>query len=168
MRLMKAFLVVKVQPGANARLGLSNRSVCVQVHVLILQASPQPLNKNVVHTPALTVHADLDTVGFQHAGEVGAGKLTALIGIEDFRSPEPPQRFFQSIDAEVGVQCVRYPPGQRASDRIAKLPFEPFVVFDRPLPPAILNWSDVQDSMVFKGRWAEVWRRPALPEGRPR
>src|SRR4051794_21451328 len=24
--------------------------------------------------------------------------------------------------------------------------------------PAILNWSDVQDSMVFKGRWAEVWR----------
>src|SRR3954469_17018221 len=24
--------------------------------------------------------------------------------------------------------------------------------------PAILNWSDVRDSLVFKGRWAEVWR----------
>src|SRR3954471_17588503 len=24
--------------------------------------------------------------------------------------------------------------------------------------PAILNWSDVRDSMVFKGQWAEVWR----------
>ena len=34
--------------------------------------------------------------------------------------------------------------------------------------PAILNWSDVRDSMVFKGRWAEVWRRPALPKDRPR
>jgi hypothetical protein len=36
------------------------------------------------------------------------------------------------------------------------------------LSPAVLNWADVGDCMVFRGQWAEVWRRPALPEGRPR
>ena len=66
--------------------------------------------------------------------KVGAGELAALIGVEDLRLAKPPQRLFQRIDAEVGVQRVRNPPGQRAPDRIAKLPFEPFVVFDRPLP----------------------------------
>ncbi len=33
--------------------------------------------------------------------------------------------------------------------------------------PAVLNWPDTRDSMVIKGQWAEVWRRPALPEDRP-
>ena len=33
--------------------------------------------------------------------------------------------------------------------------------------PAVLNWAEAWDCMVFRGRWAEVWRRPALPEGRP-
>jgi hypothetical protein len=134
MRLMKAFLVVKAQPSCDPRPGFGDRSVGVQVYVFIFQASPQPLDEDVVHAPALAVHADLDGVGFQHAGEVGAGELTALIGVEDLRPAEPTQRLFQGIDAEVGVQRVRKPPGQRASDRIAKLPFEPFVVFDRPLP----------------------------------
>ena len=32
----------------------------------------------------------------------------------------------------------------------------------------VLNWADARDCMVFRGQWAEVWRRPALPEGRPR
>ena len=31
--------------------------------------------------------------------------------------------------------------------------------------PAVLNWADGRDCMVFRGQWAEVWRRPALPEG---
>jgi hypothetical protein len=34
--------------------------------------------------------------------------------------------------------------------------------------PAVLNWADGWDCMVFKGQWAVVWRRPALPKGRPR
>jgi hypothetical protein len=32
--------------------------------------------------------------------------------------------------------------------------------------PAVLNWADGRDCMVFRRQWAEVWRRPALPEGR--
>src|SRR3954451_9188012 len=58
VRLMKAFLVVKVQPSANARLGFGDRRVGVQVYVFVFQASPKPLDEDVVHAPA--VHADPD------------------------------------------------------------------------------------------------------------
>jgi len=34
------------------------------------------------------------------------------LAIEDLRPAEPTQRLFQGIDAEVGVQRVRKPPGQ--------------------------------------------------------
>ena len=61
---MKAFLVVKVQPRPNARLGFGDRSVGVQVYVFVFQASPQPLDEDVVHAPALAVHADLDAWAF--------------------------------------------------------------------------------------------------------
>jgi len=40
------------------------------------------------------------------------GELAPLVSIEDLRTAEPPQRVFQGIDAEVGVQRVRDPPGQ--------------------------------------------------------
>jgi hypothetical protein len=107
---MKALLIVKVQPISNARLGFGDRCVGVQVDVLIFQTSPQPLDEDVVHAPALTIHADPDAVGLQHAGEVDAGELAALVSVEDLRPAEPPQRLFQGIDTEVGVQRVRNPP----------------------------------------------------------
>ena len=34
--------------------------------------------------------------------------------------------------------------------------------------PAVLNRAEALDSTVVTERQAEVWRRPALPEGRPR
>src|SRR5690349_16555505 len=34
--------------------------------------------------------------------------------------------------------------------------------------PAVLNQAEALDSTVVTKRQAEVWRRPALPEGRPR
>ena len=49
-------------------------------------------------------------MGLQHAGEVSAGELAALVSVEDLRLAEPPQRLFQRIDTEVGVQRVRNPP----------------------------------------------------------
>ena len=51
---------------------------------------------------------------------------------------------------------------QRAADQFQH------VRTSRGLAAAILNWADGLDFMVFRGQWAEVWRRPALPEGRPR
>src|SRR4051795_8352081 len=33
---------------------------------------------------------------------------------------------------------------------------------------AVLNRAVARDCMLFRGQWAEVWRRPALPEGHPK
>src|SRR3954471_23996935 len=87
--------------------GFGDRSVGMQVYVFVFQASPQPLDEDVVHAPALAVHADPDAFSTPVNGE-----LTALIGVEDLRPAEPSQRLFQGIDTEVGVQRVRKPPGQ--------------------------------------------------------
>src|SRR5207249_7496004 len=66
-----------------ARLG--HRVVGVQVNVLVLDRLPQPLDKHVVAPAALAIHADADGMALQHADELAAGELAALIGIHDLR-----------------------------------------------------------------------------------
>jgi hypothetical protein len=68
--LVLALRVVKFQPGANTGLGFGHTRISMEVDLLIFEAAPQPLDEDVVHTPALAVHADHDPVPFQGAGEV--------------------------------------------------------------------------------------------------
>ena len=72
---MLALVVVEAEPGANTSLGLGNRRIGIEVHLLVFEASPQSLHEDVVHTAALAVHADRDAVALQRAGEVVAGEL---------------------------------------------------------------------------------------------
>src|SRR6516164_2133543 len=81
--LVLALLIVEIEPGANTGLGLGHTRIGVEVDLLVFEASPQPLDEDLVHAPALTVHADCDAVILQRAGEIVAGELTALVGIED-------------------------------------------------------------------------------------
>src|SRR5437763_10239064 len=74
--------VVKVQ---HTGLGFGYSRISMEVDLLVFEAAPQSLDKNVVHASALAVHADHDPVPFQGAGEVVAGELAALVGIEDLR-----------------------------------------------------------------------------------
>src|ERR1700736_3589373 len=75
--LVLALRVVEVQPGANAGLGFGHIRISMEVDLLIFEAAPQPLDEDVVHAPALAVHADHDPVPFQGAGEVAASELAA-------------------------------------------------------------------------------------------
>ena len=109
---MLAFLIVEAEPGANAGLGLGNRRIGVEVDFLIYQASSQPLDENVVHVADLGVHADHDTVLLEGAGEVVAGELAALIGIEDFWRTIALERFLERLDTEIGAERVGQPPRQ--------------------------------------------------------
>ena len=77
-RLMQPLLVVEPQPAANALARLRNRAIRFDEHVLILQAAPQPLDKDVVQEPPLAIHADPDTAAFQLLQKPGAGELDAL------------------------------------------------------------------------------------------
>src|SRR6516165_5959480 len=60
--LVLALRVVKVQPGANAGLGFGHCRIGIEVDLLIFETAPQPLDEDVVHASALTVHADRDTM----------------------------------------------------------------------------------------------------------
>ncbi len=65
----------------------------------------------MVMGPPSTVHADPDARLRQVVGERQAGKLRALVGVEDQRLADP-QRLVQTIQAKVGLQGVRELPGR--------------------------------------------------------
>ena len=51
--------------------------------LLVLKRSPQTLDEDIVHAPALAVHADRDLGVKQHGGERFAGELCPLVCVED-------------------------------------------------------------------------------------
>ena len=98
---------------------MTDRGSCVwyavvgmQIDLLVLHRPPKPLDEHVVPPGALAVHADLDLVFGEHAGEGGAGKLRALVGVDDLGLAVPRQRFFERLDAEVGLHRYRDAPRQ--------------------------------------------------------
>src|SRR6202040_3807163 len=83
--LVLALLVIKAEPGADAGLGLGDTGIGVEVDLLVFQATPQSLDKDVVHESPFAVHADGDLVALQRGGELVAGELAALVGIKNLR-----------------------------------------------------------------------------------
>jgi hypothetical protein len=54
----------------------------VQVDLFVLDRAPEPFDEHVVPPSAPAVHTDLNLPPAEHAEEVGAGKLRALVGVE--------------------------------------------------------------------------------------
>src|ERR687885_2979726 len=50
--LVLALRVVKIQPSTNTGPGLGNSRISVEVDLLVFEATPQSLDKDVVHAPA--------------------------------------------------------------------------------------------------------------------
>src|SRR6516162_477689 len=110
--LMLTLLIVEIEPGANTGFGLGHTRIGVEVDLLVFEASPQSLDEDVVHAPALAVHADHDPVVLQGAGEVVAGELAALVGIEDVGPAVARERRLERLDTKIGAKRVRQPPRQ--------------------------------------------------------
>src|SRR5499427_2620387 len=83
--LVLTLLIVETEPGADAGSGLGDCRISAKVDLLVFEAAPQSLDKDVVHAPAFAVHADHDAMPLQRAGKLVAGELAALIGIEALR-----------------------------------------------------------------------------------
>jgi len=77
----------------------------LQIDLFILHRPPQPLDEQVVGVAPLAVHANLDSMLLQQPGERLRGELAALVGVEGL-GPALPERLFESLDAETGVQGV--------------------------------------------------------------
>jgi len=102
---VEAEVITETDPGISAIL------ICFQIHLLIFYCPPQPLDEQVVIIASFPIHADFHSVLLQQPGEGFTGKLGALVGVE-YLGFALPERLFQSLDAEAGVQCVGKPPGK--------------------------------------------------------
>src|SRR5437764_13917595 len=97
---MRALCVVEAEVATDRGAGLGNPLVGSEIHLLILHRAPDPLDENVVTPCAFAVHANGDAVPEEDAGEVGAGELAALIGVEDAPPAVLGERLFKRLDAE--------------------------------------------------------------------
>lgn len=85
-RLMGPFSVVELKILCQAQLQPEHVYIPFQVHILVLDAAPEPFHEDVVQRPAAPIHADSDVVRLQDAGESIAGELAALVSVENIRS----------------------------------------------------------------------------------
>jgi hypothetical protein len=110
---MRSLPVVEVDVAPDEVLGLRSALVRAQIYLLVLERAPKAFDEDVVTPCAFAVHADRDSVVFEHGYESTIGELHALIAVEDLRAAEPANRLFHRVDAEVGGQAVRESPSQR-------------------------------------------------------
>src|SRR6478735_1181569 len=106
-RLMRTSQIIPVEELAKAALLFDAVGCWAQVDPFVLHGPPQALDEDVVMAAPASVHADRDPVIPQYLGELLAGELRALIGIEDAGLAEPGEGLVQRFDAEPRGQRVR-------------------------------------------------------------
>ena len=72
--------------------------VIFQVDLLLFQRGPQPLDEDVVEDPPATVHADENSVVLEQAGEIVAGELRSLVGVEYHRTDAVRERLVERFE----------------------------------------------------------------------
>ena len=107
---MGSLTVVKSEVHFQAFVERGDGLVVPKVDILVFDASPQPLHKNIVQGPATAIHADPDAGALQGNGEGHRSELDALVGIEDLRLPLL-QSPVKGLKAEQTVECVGQFPG---------------------------------------------------------
>ena len=69
-RPVRALVIEKIEVASDARASHLHGVVGVQVDLLILQRTPEPLDEDVVEPAPLAIHADLDSAIQQYVGKV--------------------------------------------------------------------------------------------------
>ena len=77
----------KIQVAADRTARLADAVVGLQIHLLIFDAAPQPLDEDIVPPSPFAVHADRNVVADEHSGEDLTRELRTLVGVEDIRLP---------------------------------------------------------------------------------
>src|ERR1700694_3856587 len=99
-RLMRPPQIIPVEELGKAALLFDALGRGAGVDPFVLHGPPQALYEDVVVAAPASIHADLDPVIPQHRGELLAGELCALIGIEDAGLAEPGKGRAQALPAE--------------------------------------------------------------------
>ena len=91
--------IVQIQISVNPSPGFTAVAIGFQIYLLVFDAPPQTLYKDIVQVSTLAIHADLDPPLQQQATEGFTGELASLVGVEDLRLSFA-QGFFQGRDTE--------------------------------------------------------------------
>src|SRR5271168_1620042 len=104
---MGTLTIEKVEVPAQRSARFCDGVVSLEIDLLVLHRSPQPLDEHVVAPGALAVHADGDPVLLEDAGEGLAGELTALVTVENLGLSVFADSLFESLDAEASLHRDR-------------------------------------------------------------
>src|SRR4249920_646743 len=107
---MWAPCVVEVEGTADRSAGFADAVIGPQIHLLVFDAAPQPLDEDVVPPSPLTVHADRNAVVGEHAGKSRARELRTLVGVEDLWLAVTSESILKGLDAERCLHGDRYAP----------------------------------------------------------
>ena len=78
----------------------------------MFDGTPYPFNEDVVLASAAAVHTDVDSVVLEYSGEIFAGKLGALIGVEDLWLAIAVEGFLEGLNTEIRFQGIGKTPGE--------------------------------------------------------
>ena len=130
---VRAFSIVILHPRADSGLAVAYRVEGIEVHALLLERAPQPLDEHVVQPAALAIHGDLNAGRLQFVRPVPAGELAALVRVEDLRLSIALQGGVQRFQAETRILGDRQLPRQH----VARVP-----VHDRhQIHKAVRQWN---------------------------
>ena len=79
-------VVVFIEPFFQSSFELVDILVRPEVNAFVFDRAPKPLDEHVVHPPTFAIRAHLDLRILEGFYPCPAGKLRALVGVEDFRS----------------------------------------------------------------------------------
>ena len=82
-RLMRPLPVVEREPSADAPARLDHRAIRLDENLFVFQASPKPLDEDVVQETPFAIHADPDARCLKLIQKRGAGELYTLIGVHN-------------------------------------------------------------------------------------
>jgi len=85
--LVRPFVVVVPEERSQVDSCLLRRPVFLQVHFLVLDGPPQPLDEDIIQRSASAVHADFNAMLLEDLREFLVGVLHPLVGVEDLRPP---------------------------------------------------------------------------------
>lgn len=103
---VRTSLIVKADPSADASAGFRPRLIRVQINILVFERAPETFDKHVGQPTAPAVHGDVDSIVPQDACKGKAGKLAALIRVENIRCAVFCQGFFQGRNAKIRFHGV--------------------------------------------------------------
>lgn len=102
-RLMGQIPIVQVNVTFDPLPGFSGALVILKIDFIVLQTTPEALNRNVIRRAALAVHADQHLVFLEQLNVLWTGKMAALIAVDDVR-PLKRQCSFHRLQHKANLQ----------------------------------------------------------------